>query len=179
MKLSDFYYKSPIAIVYELSGYSIKHLSDTRYINTIDYEVYLESRGKNLQRDFCWTPFQKNQLILSVFKEVKIPSLTVLESRSGTNSITLKVIDGKQRLSTLLDFYQDKIPFIWKGDSYKYSELPTDMQKFYSRFQPKINIGYEYYDNRIPDDDLINWFEHINFLGTPQDLDHLHSLKGN
>ncbi len=41
----------------------------------------------------------------------------------------------------------------------------------------KANVGYEYSDKLISDDDKIAWFEAINFTGTPQDAEHLRSLK--
>jgi hypothetical protein len=158
-----------------------------KYGQKLDFDVYLPSKGKNLQRDFCWTIEQKRELINSIIKGIDIQVFSIIISENEDKSVVYKVIDGKQRLSTMIDFINDKFSIILCGQEYFYSELPNDdikhedirnsikytIDNFYIHF----NQTYEYWDDLISDDDKISWFEQINFAGTPQDIEHLNNLK--
>ena len=53
-----------------------------------------------------WSPKQKSELIESVIIGIPLPILYIKEDKSG-NWI---LIDGRQRLSTIFDFLEDKFP---------------------------------------------------------------------
>src|ERR1700749_4632753 len=80
----------------------LKHLIDnSNYI--LDWDVYLPTKGKNLQRPFVWTLKQKQALILSILKGIKVPSISVIIKDNNKNkAIIFKIIDGKQRLSSMI-----------------------------------------------------------------------------
>lgn len=156
----------------------ISKLSENFYGYTIDYDVYLPTKNKNLQRDFCWSLFQKQQLILSILKEINIPHLSVIQYVDERSDVkTLKIIDGKQRLSTIISFYRGEFPLEINGIEYYFNDLDDDLQRAISLFKPRVKIAYEYYDVLISDDEKIAWFEQINFGGTQQDIDHMNDLK--
>lgn len=75
----------------------------------LDLEVWLPTRNCNLQREKVWTIQQKRELIMSVFVERAIPPVCIMslidkdEKNSLGNDIK-QVIDGKQRLTTFMDF---------------------------------------------------------------------------
>lgn len=48
----------------------------------IDFDVFLPSIGKNLQRPKVWTIAQKQQLIISVFKDLNIPTIVAICKRT-------------------------------------------------------------------------------------------------
>lgn len=143
----------------------------------IDWDVML-SNGKPLQRDFCWTKEQKSELILSVLKKIMIPPFAFIIG--GEDDNTLRVIDGKQRLSTLLDFYNGKIPFTYKGKEYYYDDLDKDAQFEFKFFDIVAITALEpCKENKIipfNDEDIIEWFKLINFSGTQQNKEHLQYL---
>jgi len=154
----------------------------------LDFDVYLPSKGKNLQRPYCWTLEQKRELILSIIKGIDIQYFTIIIHEAEDKTKTYKVIDGKQRLSTMIDFLNDKFTIILNEDEYLYSELPdynlnnlddirNNIKYEIDHFNIHFNQTYEYYDDMISDDDKIAWFEQINFAGTPQDIEHLNNLK--
>ena len=181
IKLSDIRVKLPFNIQKNIY---IGHLRDWKdgihkYGYKVDFDVYLPTKGINLQRDFCWTLEQKQELILSVIKGVDIQTFTVINyiEDKVKRDTTFKIIDGKQRFSTLLDFIQDKFKIILLGNEYSYSELPNDIKDVIDHFDIHFNQIYEYYDDLISDDIKIAWFEQINFAGTPQDINHLKELK--
>lgn len=144
----------------------------------IDFDVMLQ-KGIALQRPFVWTLKQKQELIFSILKGVKIANFTVVlytptkEERQNV----IKVIDGKQRLSTILAYYNNQFPIEVEGVEYYYSTLPEDCKYVIASFDLNFDQTYEYYDDRISDKTLVAWFEQINFAGTKQDEEHLASLK--
>lgn len=51
-----------------------------RYGYKLDFDVYLPTKGKNLQRPFCWTLAQKRELILSMIKGIDIQAFSIIIS---------------------------------------------------------------------------------------------------
>lgn len=149
--------------------------SSIKYLNSqnIDFDVYLPSINKNLQRKYCWNIDQKRELIWSIFYNRYIPSFSFI----NTFNETWQVIDGKQRLSTLLDFYNDKFTVIIESEDFFYSTLPRDYKDEITRYYINYTVYYEIADNVITDEMKINWFKYINFAGVPQDIEHMNSLK--
>jgi hypothetical protein len=145
----------------------------------IDFDVYLPSRGINLQRDFVWDIRQKRELIWSILMNRHIPRMSMLNiitEDSGTDG-AYQVIDGKQRLSTMIDFYKNKFHLEIDNQFYLYSDLPEDYQRVIACYAIPYLVVNEYYGNKLTDEDKINWFRYINFAGTPQDARHLKVLS--
>lgn len=154
---------------------SIKHFANNC---DIDFDVYLPTRGINLQRPYVWTLHQKRELIWSVLMNRHIPRmamLNVVSEKSDTKG-TYQVIDGKQRLSAMIDFYRGNFDLIVDGNSFYFNDLPQDYQNVIAGFMFPYYIVNEDYGNKFTDEDKISWFRYINFAGTPQDLEHLASL---
>jgi uncharacterized protein with ParB-like and HNH nuclease domain len=139
----------------------------------IDFDVYLETKSKNLQRDFVWTVEQKRELIWSVLMNRYIPRMAMI----NTAECVYQIIDGKQRLSAMIDFYKGKFDLIIDNESYLFSNLPKDYQNVISGFMFPYYIVNEDYGNKFSDEDKISWFRYINFAGTPQDAEHLKGLS--
>lgn len=156
-------------------GSSIKYLKRTPF----DWDVFLPSRGKNLQRDFVWNIDQKRALIDSIIVGRHIPHLAVINIIDPNNESKdiNQIIDGKQRISTIFDFIDDKFSIVLEGDEYLYSELPNDYQRAISGYHIRYYVVNEPWGKPITDDEKINWFKFINFAGTPQDVKHIESLK--
>ena len=150
---------------------------DCRYI--FDFDVWLPSINMNLQRPLVWTEHQKSEFIISVLKGINIPPISVVQLNGIKDELTrFEVIDGKQRLSTAMAFCRGEFPLIWNGNKYYFKDLDKSAQNtiggdYYLRF----DIAYHYDDEPITDQQKIDWFEMINFTGTPQDEPHLNSLK--
>ena len=182
IKLSDIRKELPFNIQKNMWAGHIKNVfGDFDY--QFDFDVFLPTKGINLQRDYCWTLDQKRELILSVIKGTDIQYFSVIIytderiNRRTDGHKMYKIIDGKQRLSTLIDFYNNKFSVILLGQEYLYSELPKTIKYVFDMFDIHFNQTYEYYDQLISDDNKIAWFEQINFAGTPQEKEHLINLK--
>ena len=152
---------------------------------TIDFDVFLPSKGINLQRPFCWTLEQNQQLILSVIKKLYIPKLAVLVNQScddinyetRLSRYQYQIIDGKQRLNALLSFMRGEFPIDVNGNLYYFADLDEDTQWAIKGYSPACEVAYFSEHEPIPDEDKILWFKQINFSGTPQDKAHLDTLN--
>ncbi len=144
----------------------------------IDFDVWLPSKGMNLQRDYVWTVEQKRELMWSVLMNRYIPRMAMVNIISDMIDLdgTYQVIDGKQRLSAMIDFIKGKYDLIIDEKSYYFKDLPKDYQRVIEGYMFPYYIVNEDYGNQITDDDKIAWFRYINFAGTPQDAEHLKSL---
>lgn len=154
--------------------------SSIRYFknNNIDWDVFLETKQKNLQRGFVWTIEQKRELINSVLIGRHIPHcalINTIDKKDNKKDLYL-VIDGKQRLSTMFDFVDNKFTILIDDKEYFFNELPTDYQLAINNFHFRYYIVNEPWENRITDQQKINWFKFINYAGTSQDKEHLISL---
>lgn len=144
------------------------HLFLMRKHNKIDFDVFLESKMQYLQRDLVWNLDQKRELIWSILGNRKIPRLAIMVVGE-----THLIIDGKQRLTSMFNFYDGKFTLLIDKKEYFYDELPSDYKAVIRSYAIPIYIAYEDYDITFTDKDKIDWFKLINFAGTPQDKNHL------
>lgn len=155
---------------------SIKYFADDCII---DFDVYLPSKGKNLQRDYVWSIHQKQELIWSILMNRHIPRMSMLNvvSELSDTKGTYQVIDGKQRLSAMIGFYRNAFHLEIDGGLYLFTDLPNDYQRVIAGYMFPYYIVNEDYGNKFTDEDKISWFRYINFAGTPQDTEHLKGLQ--
>lgn len=143
----------------------------------LDFNVYLKSKGIDLQRPLCWTQIQKEQLVLSMLKGIKLPVFTCVQHEDAHRKTTLFVIDGKQRFNTIFEFLRGEFAIPFKNEHYFFQDLEVRAQREIEWAYPTWDIHYSYYDDPIKDETMIQIFEQVNFLGTPQDVKHLKKLK--
>ena len=119
------------------------------------------------QRDFVWTKEQKQLYIKSLFEGNASIKPTFVEYsdtlEDGTRKRVTEVLDGKQRIKALIDFYNNE--FDVEGLYYK--DLHYRDQFFFER----LNVVYTRIMNREGRKDLkletkIQLFLEINMLGT-------------
>lgn len=160
-------------------GLSFHTLTWIRDISTFDFDVFLKTKDKNLQRPLVWTHQQKESLIYTLLRDQPINPIIVVQvcERSNQSDYLFKVIDGKQRLTTAFDFMDNKFSIDIDGKPYFYKDLPEDAQREINGYNFKWDVHYDYPDKKIDDNTLIDIFEECNFLGTPQDKNHLDNLR--
>lgn len=82
------------------------------------------------QRDFVWNSADKEYLLDSVFKNIDIGKFVLIHRSDEdwkSDGYSYEILDGKQRLNTLLEFYEDRITYRGKT----YSQLSgTDKYTF-------------------------------------------------
>lgn len=146
----------------------------------IDMDVYLPTKQMNLQRDHVWGHLQKSELIMSILMQRPIPPmciLSVIDPVDPSGSDVLQIIDGKQRLSAMKDFYDNKFPIHLENGYYLFKALPEDYKRAIQKYNIKCHMAYDNHDKPISDQVKINWFKMINFSGTQQDKNHLKALE--
>ncbi len=144
----------------------------------IDWDVYLPTIGKNLQRPLVWTLEQKRELINSMLIGRHIPHCAIVNivDPADNSKDILQIIDGKQRLSTMVEFVSNVFPLEIDGKEYFFIDLPEEYQLAIKHFHFRYYVINEEFGNPMTDQQKINWFKFINFAGTPQEAEHLKNL---
>jgi hypothetical protein len=164
----------------DISFYPFDDLIDGKYNLTVDLNVFLPTYGTDLQRGLVWTQTQKEQLILSLLRGATISKFVIVQHKTGTSDkfSKIKVIDGKQRITTIFSFIKNEFPIVIDGTKVYYKDLHPYCQSDINKPNGcRWDIHYSYEDSPIADDVLVQIFEQVNFLGTPQDVDHLENIK--
>lgn len=96
-----------------------------KHVLELEHEIHFETDTKTIQelinhwkdnclilspafqRESVWTMAQRRKLIKSIYENVPIPSILLYE-RSEDGKVVYDVIDGKQRLESILMFMQEK-----------------------------------------------------------------------
>jgi hypothetical protein len=130
-----------------------------RVIHKLDFDVYLPTKQCNLQRTFVWTLEQQQELIRSVLFGRAIPDVCIVAHEINAQKDVYQVIDGKQRLTTLINFIQGKFDV----DGYTFKDFGRD---FLTLVKIKCVMYYSDQDRPITDEQKIGLFKLINFSGT-------------
>jgi len=132
------------------------------YRQGVDFDV-------DYQREHVWELKDKIDLIDSIFNNIDIGKFVFIQrSWNDTRQKQLEILDGKQRLSALCEFYEDR--FKYKG--FYFSQLSnSDKNKFDSH-----GIAYGYLEN--PDKRAIfETFIKLNTCGKPMATKHINKVK--
>jgi hypothetical protein len=114
------------------------------------------------QRDYVWTDEDRERLIESILDEKDIGKFVFLKRPYPHRDV---VIDGKQRITTITDFYLGKFKF--KG--YFYWELSFwDKKTFDNLLVSVISL-----DEKTPDEVILSQFIDVNYTGVPQEKSHI------
>ena len=148
----------------------------------LDFDVFLPTYGKNLQRGLVWTLLQKRELIVSVLLERYVPPVTVIacvdyKDTSHISKDIYQVIDGKQRLTTLISFLKDEFTVELEEEEYLFSQLPKEYQYAISNYYVRFGVIYEPYGKPFSDKFKLEIFKHLNFKATPQDENYYNSFE--
>ena len=112
----------------------------------------------DIQRDFAWTIDKQSKLIESVTMRIPLPVFYLAEDDQGRNI----VVDGLQRLSTLLRFIHDDLklhlPDRVELDGKRFSELSPRIQ---NRIDDCI-LTFFVIDFRMPERARLDIFERVN-----------------
>ena len=175
LKLSMVRTELKFRISHGLSAFRIKSILSGEA--ELDFDVFLPSIGKNLQREFCWTLLQKQELILSVLKGIRLQPMAVIHR----DHKVFEIIDGKQRLGAWLEFAKGEFPIRFNDNEYYFDDLDTEAQRELLHHYIVADTAYTYtelHTEIIPDSAKISWFCMINFAGIVVDRDHMRMLQG-
>jgi len=138
ISLKEYVTENACPIKFEKTSYTAHQIGK----KNIDFEVYLPDYGKNLQRDFVWSLKQKQELIKSMIVERNIPPIyAIIKDVTGENE-SIQIIDGKQRLSTILSFLRDGFLIPILGKKMLFSQLDSDFKYRIAHFYLDFMIAY-------------------------------------
>lgn len=158
-------------------GLSLYPLNKLKEYNVIlDFDVFLKKYNTVLQRPLVWDDLQKEQFILSLLRSKNINVITAIERRYNDEKVIYRIIDGKQRLNTILSYINNEFYVTHKGEKIYYSDI-ENKRVIHNNPYMKWDIHYDYKNNPISDDTLIDIFEELNFLGTKVDIEHFKKIK--
>ena len=121
------------------------------------------------QRDLCWGSEDKERLIESIFNHVEIGKFAFIKIPYAADTPAYEILDGKQRLSTLIDFYEDK--FSYKGKFF--SELSAKDKNHFLNYNVAYGDGTEDWELK----DKYEYFLRLNTAGVPQSEEHLKKVQ--
>ncbi|ABM40223.1 DUF262 domain-containing protein [Polaromonas naphthalenivorans] len=92
---------------FEIREYPIEVLVDkfTKGLETDEAEVFIP----DYQREFIWTARQQSRFIESLLMNLPVPYMFVADVPDGPRAGHLEIIDGSQRMRTLVNFLQNKL----------------------------------------------------------------------
>ena len=119
------------------------------------------------QRDYVWTKEDKEDLIDSIFNNIDIGKV-ILNHLDNSDwrerGVSYEIVDGKQRLSTLLEYYENRFPY--KG-MYFNDLSPRDKYTF---LEHPIAIAEV---RNLSKEDVLTLFLRVNKTGRVMSKDHL------
>jgi hypothetical protein len=151
-----------------------------------DFNVFLPEYGCNLQRPLVWEDaaikngfdrfhYHRN-LIESLLSYVDIGKIVLYAKRLKTAPhLAIYVIDGKQRVNAILDFFNNKFGVFRGGVEYFYRDMGSEARTFKQMRIDVCEIDSETYP--MSDLQLLDLFEAVNFAGVPQDENHVKKIK--
>ena len=120
------------------------------------------------QREHVWELEDKVALIDSIYNNVDIGKIVFVQLHEGTKGKYYQVLDGKQRMTALCEFYEDRFPY--KG--FYFSNLSWQ-DKHTFRNHP---ITYGFLEN--PDKrGIYETFVKLNTCGKPMDHKHIEKVQ--
>lgn len=95
----------------------------------------------NFQRGNVWQGKQRSELIESILMGLPIPEMYFFETKEGCK----QVVDGRQRITTIMDFLNDRfrlndLKILRNYNKFKFSELDKKSQGIIEDYQFSVNV---------------------------------------
>lgn len=121
------------------------------------------------QRDYVWDDKDKEALLDSIFNHIEIGKFAFI-NKDYINGFHYEILDGKQRLSTLLDFYENRLPY--KGAYY--NDLSANDR--YTFLNTPVTIGET---ENLTMEQIYQYFYKLNRCGKIMSEEHLKQIREN
>lgn len=178
-------YPNTLAVFNWLKVLKINKKTNLTSKNTIDVKfsqrsirallTYAYEFGVNFnpeyQRDYVWEEQDKLNLIESIFNHIEIGKFALIENSSKTwanTGFSYEVVDGKQRLQTIVDFYEGKIKY--KGLSFR--DLSVEDRNHFISYPVSVAILDE-----MTKEEVYRYFLYMNKHGKIMSEEHLQKIE--
>lgn len=151
---------------------NIKLVFENSTINGLlnNYYHFGINMNPEYQRDYVWNMNDKECLLESIFENIDIGKFVLvdLNSKCYKNEYSYEILDGKQRLSTIIEFYENRFPY----KSKYYNDLSErDKQKIKSH-----NISFAKVEN-MDKNIIMKYFVLLNKKGKIMDMEHIKKVE--
>lgn len=133
------------------------------------------------QRDFCWTLENKQNFINSLYNGLELGRIVIYKreyemvenelKKGNLDCCFIDIVDGKQRLKTLIDFFDNKF---CDKDGYYWKDLSLYAQH---KIQSQQTLIYIQLDSNCPDQDILQMFLNNAVEGVKLDTKHLDTIR--
>ena len=146
----------------------------------LDDEVFLPTKGRFLQRGYVWELWRKKSFIISLFSEAPQKPMAFINKPTYTahEVSKLEVIDGKQRINAIKEFFSNKFAIELGGKEYfaaDFGDKTLLCRIFLSTSLPVFWID-EGIDDPISDQQKKDFFKWLNLDTHPQDEERINNL---
>ncbi len=118
------------------------------------------------QRDYVWETEDKELLIDSIFNNIGIGKIVLVRLLDGEYGH--EILDGKQRLNALVEFYENRFPY--KG--YYYNDLSRADQIHFTHYN--VSVGYIAYADKKT---ILKYFLMLNRTGKTMDREQIDKVE--
>ena len=134
------------------------------------------------QRDYCWTLEDEQNFIESIYNYLNLGTVVLRkrsykyiesECKKGNREVAYyDVIDGKQRIHTLMRFMKNEFPD-------KHGNYYGDFSEFARRTLINDVMGLDVMEiqERATDEDVLSVFLNVNYAGKPMSAEHLKYVR--
>jgi hypothetical protein len=149
-------------------------------VNFDPYVIDENGKVQYYQRGLVWTTEQKQLLIESIYNGIEIGKFIfrhqdwkVIEKEMAENGhgYDYHMVDGKQRMNALIDFWSNKFPDLHGN---YYNDLSHDAQHHFMTYN-KMAVGVM--RENCTDKEVIAAFLTLNFTGAPMSKEHIEFVK--
>lgn len=167
----------PLSILNNVSNFTKNTNININFQNTTIESLIFEyyNFGINLdpeyQRGYVWDDKDRENLIDSIFNNIKIGEFALnhlSDKEWEEKGFSYEIVDGKQRLSTLIAFYENRFPY--KG--YYFNDLSSADR--YTFLNKNISVGKT---RNLEKKDVLEYFLVLNRAGRCMDEEHLAKVE--
>lgn len=159
--------------------FSRRLLTTTHNVTVGNYLFWSQEGDLDLnapyQRAYVWEEKEQQDFLYSVFNNLPIGTIAIVDKETFVEGEpNYEVVDGKQRLTTILMFLNNKIPYKTAEGSFYFKDLdPATTRQLRHRSMP-----YQCLYHGMTDKDKLEYFYRVNFTGVPQSEEHRDKIIG-
>lgn len=121
---------------YEIREYPIEVIVEkfTKGLDNDTSELFVP----DYQREMIWTAKQQSRFIESIFMNLPIPYVFVADVAEGRNEARLEIVDGSQRIRTLVNFVTNRLTLVelervHRANGFRFCDLTPPRQLRFKR----------------------------------------------
>lgn len=122
----------------------------------------------NYQRDYVWTQKEQDAFLVTLVSYFPVGIIAISDDHQFKETKWIEVIDGKQRLTTIIKFYENEIGLpLPDGSRLFWRDMTlSEQRKFRSIPLPALDLQGSTEKQRL------EFFYRLNFAGVPQSEEH-------